>query len=168
MGASSAWRGCGCLLLLCCLGTVAARDYYDLLSVPKHADDNQIKRAYRKLALKYHPDKVTGSESEKAEASRARSRLFKQPAAALWQAAACGNRAACCSRSTLEGKQQPCSSRMQILLKKQQQQFQWPRCSPPPAATNHNVLFVLTILLLLRLLYPLAGSQALCRDQPRI
>ncbi|MDE7185073.1 MAG: DnaJ domain-containing protein [Lachnospiraceae bacterium] len=31
-------------------------DYYTILGVPKQADDNQIKQAYRKLAKKYHPD----------------------------------------------------------------------------------------------------------------
>lgn len=42
-------------VVLCCFVLCEARDYYDLLNVPKHATDNQIKRAYRKLALKYHP-----------------------------------------------------------------------------------------------------------------
>lgn len=45
----------GAVVLLCLVLTVASRDFYDLLNVPKHATDNQIKRAYRKLALKYHP-----------------------------------------------------------------------------------------------------------------
>jgi DnaJ-class molecular chaperone len=47
-----------------------ARDFYDLLNVPRQADEQLIKRAYRKLALKYHPDKVTGSDEEKADAAR--------------------------------------------------------------------------------------------------
>ncbi|XP_038561455.1 dnaJ homolog subfamily B member 9a [Micropterus salmoides] len=52
-----------CILLITEL-ILARKDYYDILGVPKDATERQIKKAFHKLAMKYHPDKNKSPDSE--------------------------------------------------------------------------------------------------------
>lgn len=59
------------LLLLLLSGVLPAssetsRNYYETLGVEPTATDSQIKRSFRTLAIKYHPDKNKSADAEKA------------------------------------------------------------------------------------------------------
>ncbi|XP_030586357.1 dnaJ homolog subfamily B member 9-like [Archocentrus centrarchus] len=66
----SCWLRPHMLLLLICLSEALSaapeinRDYYDTLHVKPTATDREIKKSFRKLAVKYHPDKNKSADAE--------------------------------------------------------------------------------------------------------
>ena len=63
------------------------RDYYEVLGVTKSATSDEIKKAYRKLALKYHPDRNPGdkeAEEKFKEAAEAYDVLSDEKKKALY------------------------------------------------------------------------------------
>lgn len=55
------------------------RDYYEVLGVSKNATDAELKSAYKKMAIKYHPDRQVGKSDEEKKAAEEK---FKEAAEA--------------------------------------------------------------------------------------
>lgn len=44
--------------------SLAKKSYYEILGIPRNASDRQIKKSFRKMAVKYHPDKNKSKDAE--------------------------------------------------------------------------------------------------------
>ena len=53
------------------------RDYYEILGISRDASPEQIKKAYRRLAIKYHPDRNQGNSKEAEEKFKEISEAYK-------------------------------------------------------------------------------------------
>ena len=54
------------------------RDFYKILGVARDADDEALKKAYRKLALKYHPDRAASGQGAKGITKQQAEEKFKE------------------------------------------------------------------------------------------
>jgi molecular chaperone DnaJ len=57
---------------------MAKKDFYEVLGIERNASQDEIKKAYRQMAMKYHPDRNAGnkeSEEKFKEAAEARYQL---------------------------------------------------------------------------------------------
>ena len=66
-GAGSREPGGGCDIVYKKEKMSSKKDYYEVLGVPKDASDDVIRKAYKKLAIKWHPDKHTDDKKAAEE-----------------------------------------------------------------------------------------------------
>merc|ERR1719326_2665616 len=63
MGFGLPWFACAALVA----PAAAGRDFYKILGVKKGANKDEIKKAYKSLSLKYHPDKCESDDKKECE-----------------------------------------------------------------------------------------------------
>ena len=63
------------------------RDYYEVLGVSKNATDQELKSAYKKMAIKYHPDRNPGDKEAEAKFKEAAEAydVLRDPAKRSWR-----------------------------------------------------------------------------------
>ena len=59
---------------------MAKRDYYEILGLAKNASDEEIKKSYRKLAMKYHPDRNPDNKVAEEKFKEAKEAYIKEVA----------------------------------------------------------------------------------------
>jgi hypothetical protein len=65
---------------------MAKRDYYEVLGTKKDASPEDIKRAYRRMAMKYHPDKNPNNKEAEAKFKECGEKAPLRPVRPRWSA----------------------------------------------------------------------------------